>query len=165
VRKAVANVNGEIARAIKGKDLSQRQLDEAMIALDGTPTKSRLGANALLGVSMAALRAERRAAQPLYAHIGAARRQPDFTLPVPMMNILNGGAHDRFVTSTSRSSMVMPLACLSQRRFARPGAESFTPLRSILKGKGLSSGGRDEGGFAREPEVESRGRSSWCSRR
>ena len=70
VRKAVANVNGEIAAAIKGKEFSQRQLDEAMIALDGTPTKSRLGANALLGVSMAALRAEAaRAGKPLYAHI------------------------------------------------------------------------------------------------
>src|ERR1051325_450167 len=71
VRKAVANINGEIAAAIKGKDLSQRQLDEAMIALDGTPTKSRLGANALLGVSIAALRAEAtRANKPLYVHIG-----------------------------------------------------------------------------------------------
>ncbi len=76
VRKAVANINGEIAAAITGKDLSQRQLDEAMIALDGSPTKSRLGANALLGVSMAALRAEAASAgKPLYAHIGSARGQ------------------------------------------------------------------------------------------
>src|SRR6188472_10522 len=77
VRKAVANVNGEIASAIKGKDLSQRQLDEAMIALDATPTKSRLGANALLGVSMAAMRAESvGASKPLYAHIADLTQAP-----------------------------------------------------------------------------------------
>src|SRR5215213_4506600 len=102
VRNAVANINGEIAAAIKGKDLSQRQLDEAMIALDGSPTKSRLGANALLGVSMAALRAEAAASgKPLYAHIAdlsaSGSRLPAsgsrYVLPVPMMNILNGGAH------------------------------------------------------------------------
>src|SRR5688572_10548903 len=92
VRKAVANINGEIAAAITGKDLAQRQLDEAMIALDGSPTKSRLGANALLGVSMAALRAEAASlGKPLYAHIGALAGNSTFTLPVPMMNILNGG--------------------------------------------------------------------------
>ena len=103
VRKAVAHVNGEITSAIKGKELSQRQLDEAMIALDGTPTKSRLGANAILGVSMAAMRAEAAgASKPLYVHIAdlsdvSGSRLPvpgsRFVLPVPMMNILNGGAH------------------------------------------------------------------------
>src|SRR5262245_37318654 len=102
VRKAVTHVNGEIAAAIKGKELSQRQLDEAMIALDGTPTKSRLGANAILGVSMAAMRAESAAAgKPLYVHIAdladSGSRSPvpgsRYVLPVPMMNILNGGAH------------------------------------------------------------------------
>jgi len=102
VRKAVAHVNGEIASAIKRQELSQRQLDEAMIALDGTPTKSRLGANAILGVSMAAMRAESAGSgKPLYAHIAdlAASGSPipgpgsRYVLPVPMMNILNGGAH------------------------------------------------------------------------
>src|SRR5882672_11826043 len=94
VRNAVANVNGEIAKAIAGRELDQRGLDETMIALDGTPTKSRLGANALLGVSMAALRAEAAAKKiALYRHVGALYRTAAFTLPVPMMNILNGGAH------------------------------------------------------------------------
>src|SRR5436190_13934811 len=91
VRKAVANINGEIAAAVCGPELDQRGLDAAMIALDGTPTKSRLGANALLGVSMAALRADAAGkATPLYRHIGALYGQDRFTLPVPMMNILNG---------------------------------------------------------------------------
>src|SRR3954451_14938992 len=94
VRRAVANVNGEIAKAVCGPELDQRELDAAMIALDGTPTKSRLGANALLGVSMAALRAEAvSAGMPLYRQIGALYRNEQYTLPVPMMNILNGGAH------------------------------------------------------------------------
>src|SRR5690349_6922892 len=94
VRKAVANVNGEIAKAIVNRELDQRALDQAMIALDGTPTKSRLGANALLGVSMAALRAEAAAKRvPLYRHIGALFGTTAYTLPTPMMNILNGGAH------------------------------------------------------------------------
>jgi enolase 1/2/3 len=156
VRKAVANVNGEIAAAIKGKEFSQRQLDEAMIALDGTPTKSRLGANALLGVSIAALRAEAaRLRQPLYAHIGElanAGSQPSapgsrFVLPVPMMNILNGGAHaDSNVDF--QEFMVMPLGFTSFSEGLRAGTEIFHALRSILKSKGLSTGVGDEGGFA-----------------
>src|SRR5436190_6746472 len=94
VLKAVANINGEIAMALAGADLDQRPLDEKMIALDGTPSKSRLGANALLGVSMAAAKAAAAAAgQPLYRHIAqlAGRSEGNYTLPVPMMNILNGG--------------------------------------------------------------------------
>src|SRR4029077_8779416 len=94
VSKAVANVNGEVATALVGRDLDQRGLDEAIIALDGTPTKSRLGANALLGASMAALRAEAAGkGVPLYRHIGDLYKNDRFSLPVPMMNILNGGAH------------------------------------------------------------------------
>src|SRR5262245_34704833 len=94
VRRAVANVNGEIAKAIVGRDLTGRALDEAMNALDGTATKSRLGANALLGVSMAALRAEAASKNiPLYRHIAELYGSHTLTLPVPMMNILNGGAH------------------------------------------------------------------------
>jgi len=156
VRKAVANVNGEIASAIKGKELSQRQLDEAMIALDGTPTKSRLGANAILGVSMAAMRAESAGAgKPLYAHIAdladSGSRLPvpgsRYVLPVPMMNILNGGAHaDSNVDF--QEFMVMPVGFPTFSEGLRAGAEIFHALRSILKSRGLSTGVGDEGGFA-----------------
>ena len=149
VRKAVANINGELASAIKGKEFSQRQLDEAMIALDGTPTKSRLGANALLGVSMAAMRAEAtRAGKPLYAHIAElAGNKSGYSLPVPMMNILNGGAHaDSNVDF--QEFMVMPLGFSSFSDGLRAGAEIFHALRSILKSRGLSTGVGDEGGFA-----------------
>jgi enolase len=148
VRKAVANINGEIASSIKGKDFSQRQLDEAMIALDGTGTKSRLGANALLGVSLAAMRAE--AAQqktPLYAHIGNLAGNKEYTLPVPMLNILNGGAHaDSNVDF--QEFMVMPVGFPSFSEALRAGAEIFHALRSILKSRGLATGVGDEGGFA-----------------
>jgi enolase len=148
VRTAVANVNGEIASAVKGKDLSQRQLDEAMIALDGTPTKSRLGANALLGVSIAALRADAaQARKPLYVHIGGLAGNTNYPLPVPMMNILNGGAHaDSNVDF--QEFMVMPLGFTSFSEGLRAGAEIFHALRSILKSRGLSTGVGDEGGFA-----------------
>jgi enolase len=172
VRKAVVNVNGEIAQAIIGRELDQRGLDEAMIALDGTATKSRLGANALLGVSMAALRAEASSQRvPLYRHIGVlygGRRSVDgdndlrplrssvekadelrsrYTLPVPMMNILNGGAHaDSSVDF--QEFMVMPLSAPSFAEALRRGAEVFHALRGILKGRGQSTGVGDEGGFA-----------------
>jgi len=149
VRKAVANVNGELASAVKGKEFSQRQLDEAMIALDGTPTKSRLGANAVLAVSMAAMRAEAvQAGRPLYAHIaGLAGNTSGYSLPVPMMNILNGGAHaDSNVDF--QEFMVMPLGFPSFSEGLRAGVEIFHALRSILKSRGLSTGVGDEGGFA-----------------
>jgi len=149
VRHAVANVNNEIAAALKGGDFTQRSLDDAMIALDGTATKSRLGANALLGVSMAALKAEAASAgKPLYAHIaGLAGGTGGYTLPVPMMNILNGGAHaDSNVDF--QEFMVMPLGFTSFSEGLRAGVEIFHALRSILKGRGLSTGVGDEGGFA-----------------
>jgi enolase len=150
VRKAVANVNGEIAKATSGREFDQRGLDEALIALDGTATKSRLGANALLGVSMAALRAEAAAKEvPLYRHIGAlyGERVSVSTLPVPMMNILNGGAHaDSSVDF--QEFMVMPLNAASFSDALRWGAEIFHVLRGILKGRGQSTGVGDEGGFA-----------------
>jgi enolase len=148
VRKAVANVNGEIAAAVCGPELDQRGLDTAMIALDGTPTKSRLGANALLGVSMAALRAEATAKTlPLYRHIGTLYGNERYTLPVPMMNILNGGAHaDSSVDF--QEFMVMPLNAGSFSEALRMGAEIFHALRGILKGRGQSTGVGDEGGFA-----------------
>jgi enolase len=157
VRKAVANVNGAIANAVKGKEFTQRTLDETMIALDGTPAKSSLGANAILGVSMAAMKAD--AAQqkkPLYAHIAdlkasSGSRIPDpgsrYLLPVPMMNILNGGAHaDSNVDF--QEFMVMPLGFPSFSEGLRAGTEIFHALRSILKGRKLSTGVGDEGGFA-----------------
>jgi enolase len=149
VRKAVASVNGEIARTIVGQDLDQRGLDSALIALDGTPTKSRLGANALLGVSMAALKAEASAkALPLYLHIAALyNRGGRLSLPVPMMNILNGGAHaDSSVDF--QEFMVMPVGAPSFSEALRAGAEIFHALRGILKGRGQSTGVGDEGGFA-----------------
>jgi enolase len=148
VRKAVANINGDIAKAVQGKELDQRGLDAAMIALDGTPTKSRLGANALLGVSMAALRAEAVSKKiPLYRHIGALYGNEQYTLPVPMMNILNGGAHaDSSVDF--QEFMVMPLNAGSFSEALRMGAEIFHALRGNLKGRGQSTGVGDEGGFA-----------------
>jgi enolase len=149
VRKAVANINGEIAAAVKGKSFTQRSLDEAMIALDGSATKSRLGANALLGVSMAAIKAAAMdAGQPLYAHIAElAGTKGGYVLPVPMMNILNGGAHaDSNVDF--QEFMVMPLGFTSFSDGLRAGVEIFHALRSILKDRGLSTGVGDEGGFA-----------------
>src|SRR6187200_1840218 len=149
--KAVAHVNGEIAKAITGKSLDQRGLDDAMIALDGTPTKSRLGANALLGVSMAFARASAVAAKkPLYEHLASlnpAWASSKRTLPVPMMNILNGGAHADSNVDV-QEFMVMPAGAPSFREALRTGAEIFHALRGILKSKGLSTGVGDEGGFA-----------------
>jgi enolase len=148
VRQAVANVNGEIANAVCGQELDLRGLDAALIALDGTPTKSRLGANAMLGVSMAALRAEAAAKKiPLYRHIGGLYGNEQYTLPVPMMNILNGGAHaDSSVDF--QEFMVMPLNAGSFSDALRMGADIFHALRGILKGRGQSTGVGDEGGFA-----------------
>jgi enolase len=148
VRKAVANVNGEIATALLGRSFDQRSLDTTMIALDGTPTKARLGANAMLGVSMAAMRAEALAKKvPLYRHIGSLYSTDRYTLPVPMMNILNGGAHaDSSVDF--QEFMVMPVGAPSFAEALRTGAEIFHALRGILKGRGQSTGVGDEGGFA-----------------
>jgi enolase len=149
VRTAVANANGEIARAVAGKDLDQRGLDDLMIALDGTATKSRLGANAILGVSMAFARAcaaER--GVPLYAHFGSLYgKDAPALLPVPMMNILNGGAHaDSSVDF--QEFMVMPVGFASFRDGLRAGVEVFHALKGILKKRGYSTGVGDEGGFA-----------------
>ena len=148
VRKAVANINGEIAAALKNTDVDQRGLDSGLIALDGTPTKSRLGANALLGVSMAFARAAAAAERvPLYQHLAALYGNRSYSLPVPMMNILNGGAHaDSSVDF--QEFMVMPLNAPSFAEALRWGAEIFHALRAILKGRGQSTGVGDEGGFA-----------------
>jgi enolase len=149
VRRAVANVNGEIAAAIQGKALDQRALDRALIELDGTPTKSRLGANALLGVSMAAARAGAAAdGVPLYQHIARLAGAGSATLlPVPMLNILNGGAHaDSSVDF--QEFMVMPAGMPTFADALRAGVEIFHALRGILKKAGHSTGVGDEGGFA-----------------
>jgi enolase len=148
VRTAVAIVNGEIAKALVGRSFSQRSLDDALCVLDATPTKSRLGANALLGVSMAAARAEAASnGLPLFRHFGTLYENDAFTLPVPMMNILNGGAHAD--TSVDfQEFMVMPVGAASFGEALRAGAEIFHALRGILKSRGQSTGVGDEGGFA-----------------
>jgi len=150
VLKAVAHVNGEIAKAVAGMDASdQRTLDRRMIEADGTPNKSKLGANAILAVSMAAARAAAVvAAQPLYKYL--ARYSSDTsanTLPVPMMNILNGGAHaDNSVDV--QEFMVMPLGAPNFREALRWGVEVFHNLKAVLKKNGYSTAVGDEGGFA-----------------
>ena len=151
VRKAVAHVNGEIAQALVGAPLDQRAVDGRMIALDGTSAKSRLGANALLGVSMAVARAAAAAAhRPLYEHfaaLGGVSGNEPYALPVPMMNILNGGAHADSSVDL-QEFMVMPAGAATFADAVRTGAEIFHALRAILKKAGHSTGVGDEGGFA-----------------
>ena len=150
VLKAVGHVNGEIARALVGRDAEQRAIDTFLNDLDGTDTKARLGANAILGVSMALARASAAAERvPLYASLarmhGAAAGGT--VLPVPMMNILNGGAHaDSSVDF--QEFMVMPVGMPSFSEALRAGAQIFHTLRGILKRKGHATGVGDEGGFA-----------------
>jgi enolase 1/2/3 len=150
VRKAVGHVNGELAKALAGHDADQRAADKAMTDLDGTENKGRLGANALLGVSMALARAAAAAANvPLYQHLAGLHRGAEGgkVLPVPMMNILNGGAHaDSSVDF--QEFMVMPVGAGSFAEALRAGAEIFHTLRGILKKKGHATGVGDEGGFA-----------------
>jgi len=152
VQKAVAHVNGEIATALRGTRADQRVVDEQLIALDGTPTKSRLGANAILGVSMALARATAAADnKPLYQYFaelsGRGASADPFLLPVPMMNILNGGAHaDSSVDF--QEFMVMPAGMPTFGDALRAGTEVFHALRAILKKGGHSTGVGDEGGFA-----------------
>jgi enolase len=152
VRKAVAHVNGEIAGMLRGRELDQRAIDRALLDLDGTSTKSRLGANALLAVSMAAARAAAAAAGvPLYQHLArlseGARADGKYVLPAPMMNILNGGAHADSSVDL-QEFMVMPLGFPTFTEALRAGTEVFHALRSILKKAGHSTGVGDEGGFA-----------------
>ena len=149
VTRAVGHVNGEIASALAGREADQRAIDSFLIELDGTPNKGRLGANAILGVSMALARASASAAKtPLHAHIRglyAGGAQP--SLPVPMMNILNGGAHADSSVDI-QEFMVMPAGMPTFADAVRAGAEIFHTLRGILKKKGYSTGVGDEGGFA-----------------
>ena len=146
VRKAAANVIDAIAPAVIGMDATdQAALDARMIALDGTPTKSRLGANAVLGVSLAAARAAALShGLPLYRYVGGANAR---TLPVPLMNILNGGAHADSNVDI-QEFMVVPLGAPTFAEALRYGAEVFHTLKKVLKGKGASTGVGDEGGYA-----------------
>jgi enolase len=146
VRKAVANVVDVIAPAIVGMDASdQAALDARMIALDGTPTKAKLGANAVLGVSLAAARAAAQSHElPLYKYVGGANAR---TLPVPLMNILNGGAHADSNVDI-QEFMVVPLGAPTFAEALRYGAEIFHALKGVLKKKGAGTGVGDEGGYA-----------------
>jgi enolase len=152
VRTAVDHINGEIASALTGQPLDQRQLDARLNALDGTPNKARLGANATLGVSMAFAHATAAAnGRPLYEELAtlvpAAARAGGFVLPAPMMNILNGGAHAD-TNVDFQEFMVMPLGLPTFAEALRAGVETFHALRGLLKKRGLSTGVGDEGGFA-----------------
>jgi enolase len=146
VRKAVANVIDVIGPAVVGLDASdQAGLDARMIELDGTPTKAKLGANAILGVSLAAAKAAAKAHEvPLYRHVGGVGAR---TLPVPLMNILNGGAHADSNVDI-QEFMVVPLGAPSFAEALRYGAEIFHALKKVLKGKGAATGVGDEGGYA-----------------
>ena len=150
VLKAVANVNGAIARAVAGLDASdQRELDRRMIGADGSPNKGNLGANAILAVSMAAARAGAAAAnEPLYKYLSRYSTDPSGdTLPVPMMNILNGGAHaDNSVDL--QEFMVMPVGAKTFDEALRMGVEVFHRLKAVLHKRGYSTAVGDEGGFA-----------------
>ncbi len=146
VRKAVDAVDGEIFDAIGGMDAEQQvKIDEAMIALDGTPNKSRLGANAILGVSLAVAKAAAEANNlPLYRYVGGTSAR---LLPVPMMNIVNGGAHaDNPIDF--QEFMIMPVGASSFAEALRMGSEIFHTLRSALKAAGHNTNVGDEGGFA-----------------
>ena len=160
VLKAAGHVSGELRAALTGRDLDQRSLDRLMIELDGTPTKSRLGANALLGISMAFARASAASRKvPLYRHLRALVGQGDagdWLMPVPMMNILNGGAHADSNVDI-QEFMVLPLGLPTFTEALRAGAEVFHALRAILKQRGLSTGVGDEGGFAPSLSRESAG--------
>lgn len=146
VLKAVANVNEEISKAVRDLDAcDQKLIDRTMIDLDGTENKSKLGANAILGVSMAAARAAAASVGvSLYRHLGGAEAH---ILPVPMMNILNGGRHADFNIDL-QEFMIQPLGAESFREALRAGAEVYHALKKVLKKKGYNTGVGDEGGFA-----------------
>ena len=144
VRKAVANVNGELRKLLTARAYSsQRELDQAMIEVDGTENKSRLGANALLAISLATAKAQAISeGKSLFRHLGDGT-----TMPVPMMNIINGGAHaDNSVDI--QEFMILPVGAANFAEALRHGAEIFHALKSVLKAKGLNTAVGDEGGFA-----------------
>jgi enolase len=145
--KAVENVNTEIAEALIGWDaVEQKAIDMAMLELDGTPNKSKLGANAILGTSLAVAKAAANAlGLPLYRYIGGVYAH---VLPVPMMNILNGGAHTGWQSTDAQEFMVMPLGASSFAEGLRWGAEIYHNLKSVLKSRGYTTLVGDEGGYA-----------------
>ena len=144
--KAVANVNEVIAPALLGVSaLEQRRIDRMMIDLDGTPTKSRLGANAILGVSLAVAKAAANyLGLPLYRYLGGTNT---YVMPVPMMNIINGGSHSD-APIAFQEFMIRPVGAASFREGLRMGAEVFHALKKVLHSRGLSTAVGDEGGFA-----------------
>jgi enolase 1/2/3 len=147
VLKAVENVNTTIAEELDGWDpFDQEGIDDLMLGLDGTNNKSQLGANAILGVSLAVARAAANSLDiPLYRYLGGVSAR---TLPVPMMNILNGGAHTGWQSTDFQEFMVMPVGAGSFAEALRWSAEIYQALKKVLKGKGYSTGVGDEGGFA-----------------
>ena len=147
VLQAVAHVNTDIAPALLGNDaLDQPAIDQAMLTLDGTPNKSRLGANAILGVSMAAARASAAArGLPLYRHLGG---DGAVRLPVPMMNVINGGAHTNWTTVPMQEFMIVPFGAPTFKEALRWGVETYHNLKALLKARNLSTNVGDEGGFA-----------------
>lgn len=147
VTQAVANVNGPIAEALFGWDaIDQKAIDMALIDLDGTPNKSKLGANAILGVSLAVAKAASNSlGLPLYRYLGGVYAH---VLPVPMMNILNGGAHTAWQSTDAQEFMVMPFGAPSFAEGLRWGAEIYHALKSVLKEKGYATLVGDEGGYA-----------------
>ena len=147
VLKAVEHVNNEIAEVLFGMDaLDQAGVDKAMLDLDGTPNKNKLGANAILGASMAVARAAAESCGlPLYRYLGGAGAR---TLPVPMMNIMNGGAHANFESTDFQEFMIAPIGAPSFKEALRMGSETYQALKAVLKTKGFSTGVGDEGGFA-----------------
>ncbi len=151
VLRAVDNVNGELRAGVVGLEvLGQRDIDTAMVDLDGTDDKSRLGANAILGVSLACARAAADELElPLYRYVGGTNAH---LLPVPMLNVLNGGAHADNAVDV-QEFMIVPVGAASFAEALRWGAETYHALRSILIGRGLSTGLGDEGGFA--PHLDS----------
>jgi len=154
VRQACANVNGEIKQALIGMDArEQSAIDEAMIELDGTPTKSRLGANALLAVSLATARAAAAGANlPLYRYLNGLAGAVPMQMPVPMMNIINGGAHaDNNIDF--QEFMILPVGAPSFSEALRAGTEVFHALKKVLQGMKLNTAVGDEGGFA--PDLKS----------
>ncbi|HEY9534880.1 MAG TPA: phosphopyruvate hydratase [Mucilaginibacter sp.] len=146
VLKAVANVNDVIAKELQGVDVfDQNSIDQIMIDLDGTPNKGKLGANAILGVSLAAAKAAaQESRQPLYRYIGGVNAN---TLPIPMMNIVNGGSHSD-APIAFQEFMIMPVGAASFSEALRWGTEVFHNLKKILHDRGLSTAVGDEGGFA-----------------
>ena len=147
VQKAVNNVNETISELLIGWDATQQKaIDEAMIELDGTPNKSRLGANAILGTSLAVAKAAANLVDlPLYRYIGGVYAH---VLPVPMLNILNGGAHTGWQSTDAQEFMVMPLGAESFAEGLRWGAEIYHALKGVLKGRGYTTLVGDEGGYA-----------------